>query len=476
MNAAPSKSRSGELSLGYLDTAPPSWGTRGLAYLLLVLFAAAAVAAVVIQLPETVACPFVLVPCGGTDPVRASCDGFVSELRVHDGQEVKAGDPLVVIRSDITSDRSGELASLEVQQQGAAESLANARKKYDSQRLADEDGLHQLQARAAALARKITATHQVHVLEKEVHETTLARAEEDVKSRQQEVEYRRKARKVASHVADVGARLRESRAVSDLDQLRVQLEADRVAVDLYQAERELSDGKLQLKVLQVQRARQIAEEQLALDALAIEQQDNATAQAKLRHQMEVAAREFAEQERSLQEIMRKADIRTAALRRELERAHGNEVSVTAACAGVVLRLQVKGSGAFVRTGDVLCELAGVADRLEAELAIPPARIGRISSEQRVKLLYDAFPYQRYGIKHGTVRWVSPASVGGADGPAFRILVDPDESALFADGQDRPLRAGMGGQAQIVVGRRSLLHYAFEPLWQLKENMANPPPK
>jgi HlyD family type I secretion membrane fusion protein len=476
MKAVPTKPMSGEVSLGYLDTAPPSWGARGLAYLLLMLFAAAAVAAVVIQLPETVTCPFVLVPKGGTDPIRASCEGFVSELHVHDGQEVQPGEPLFVIRSDITSDRSGELASLEVQKQGAAESLANARKKHDTQRLADVDDLHQLQTRAAALTKKINATRQVHVLEKAVHETTFARAEEDVKSRQEEVEFRRKARKVASHVADVGARLRESRAVSDLEQLRVQLEADRGAVDLYQAERELSDGKLLLKVLQVQRDRQIAQERLALDGLELEQQDNAASQARLRHQMEVAAREFAEQERSLQEIIRRAEIRTAALRRELERTQGNEVSLTAACAGVVLRIQVKGSGAFVRTGDVLCELAGVQDRLDAELALPPARIGRISSEQRVKLLYDAFPYQRYGVKHGTVRWVSPASVSGADGPTFRVRVDPDENSLYADGQRRPFRAGMGGQAQVVVGRRSLLHYAFEPLRQLKENLSSPPPQ
>jgi HlyD family type I secretion membrane fusion protein len=473
MNAAASSSTLRDISPSYLDTAPPSWGARGLAYLLLLLFAAAAVAAVVIELPETVACPFVLVPQGGTDPVRASCDGFVSDLRVHDGQEVKAGDPLFVIRSDVTSDRSGELASLEVQRQGAVESLANARKKYDTQRLADEDEMHKLEARAAALKRKIAGTRQIHILEKEVHETSFAQAQEDIKSRQQEVEFRRKARKVAFQVADVGERLRESRAVSELDQLRVQLEADKVALDLYQAERELADGKLQLKVLKVQRDRQIAQEQLTLDGLESEQQDNATALAKLRHQMDAAIRDFAEQERSLQETMRKAEIRTTALRRELERTQGNEVTVTAACAGVVLRLAVKGTGAFVRTGDVLCEVASVKDRLQAELAVPPARIGRIHAEQRVKLLYDAFPYQRYGVKNGSVRWVSPASVGGADGPAFRVLVDADENTVHIDGQDRPFRAGMGGQAQVVVGRRSLLLYAFEPIRQLKENRSTP---
>jgi hypothetical protein len=34
---------------------------------------------------------------------------------------------------------------------------------------------------------------------------------------------------------------------------------------------------------------------------------------------------------------------------------------------------------------------------------------------------------------------------------------------------------MGGQADVVVGRRSLVSYAFEPIRALKENLAEPPP-
>jgi hypothetical protein len=44
------------------------------------------------------------------------------------------------------------------------------------------------------------------------------------------------------------------------------------------------------------------------------------------------------------------------------------------------------------------------------------------------------------------------------------------------GTVRPLLAGMGGFADIVVGRRSLLSYAFEPLRALRESFSEPPPK
>jgi hypothetical protein len=75
-----------------------------------------------------------------------------------------------------------------------------------------------------------------------------------------------------------------------------------------------------------------------------------------------------------------------------------------------------------------------------------------------------------------VRWLGPAGVAAPEGPGFRALADVDEEAVWADGRARPLRAGMAGRAEVVVGRRSLLSAAFEPLRQLRENLAEPPPK
>ena len=121
---------------------------------------------------------------------------------------------------------------------------------------------------------------------------------------------------------------------------------------------------------------------------------------------------------------------------------------------------------------MLCELAGTKGKVVAELTVPENGVGRVVAGQEVKLLYDAFPYERYGARHGRVRWVSPASVTKDDapaaatksgGPAFRALVDLDETTVLVKGGPRPLLRGMGGRGRVVVGRRSLLSDAFEPL-------------
>jgi multidrug efflux pump subunit AcrA (membrane-fusion protein) len=193
---------------------------------------------------------------------------------------------------------------------------------------------------------------------------------------------------------------------------------------------------------------------------------------KLRHEMAARRSGFVELERSLREESQKSGIRTATLRVELEQSRGNELSVPAPCTGVVLRLSVQRPGAVVKEGDPLADLACGGSRLQAELTVPPSAVGQVKPEQPVKLLYDTFPYQRHGVRRATVRWVSPASIG----ENFRAFADIEDEAITVKGERRPLTAGMGGRAEVVVGRRSLIAYAFEPLRQLKESFADAPPR
>jgi multidrug efflux pump subunit AcrA (membrane-fusion protein) len=467
---------SSDIPPAFLDQEPPHWVARGLARLLILLFVAAVVAGIVIQLPETVSSPFVLVPVGGTDPVRAARDGWVVEVRAADGQAVQPGEPLFVLRSDSVGDRSGERETLKVQRDGLRTSRDNARTKYDRQRLADEEELRKLQARTAYLARKIDGTRDHEALQRDLQDKTLSMAQEAVNSLTLEAETRRKAYELAQSSATKATKLYQSNALSELEYLRIRLEVDKTQLESQQSQRELTAARLKVGLITIQNASQRAEGKLTLDQLEADRADNASAQALLRHQMKVREGEFTEQERVFQESLDRGAIRIAALTRELERSSGNEVKIPAPCAGSVLRLRVKSAGTFVRTGDVLCELAGAGERLQAELAVPPSSMGRIQAGQRVKLLYDAFPYQRHGVRYATVRWVSPASVIVQDGPAFRVLADPDEAAIPVASEPRPLLAGMGGRALVVVGRRALISYAFEPLRQLRENLATPPPQ
>src|SRR5437879_8564846 len=79
---------------------PPPWVIRSTAWLLMGAFLFALLIAIVMRLPESVRCPFVLVPATGADPIQAPHQAVISHVAVSEGHTVKSGEELFVLRSD----------------------------------------------------------------------------------------------------------------------------------------------------------------------------------------------------------------------------------------------------------------------------------------------------------------------------------------------------------------------------------------
>jgi membrane fusion protein len=292
-----------------------------------------------------------------------------------------------------------------------------------------------------------------------------------MESTRREIDFRQKQYEIARELANRTARLHREGIISWLENNTRELEAGKLAVDLEQLAKQIDTGRLKVTQLTSEEEHREIEWKLEGDQLLTERKAVQGTIDKLRNETAARRSAFVELERGLREETEKVQIRTAALRRQLERTSGNELTVVAPCAGPVLRLAVQRAGAVVREGETLCELACAGERLQAQLTLPPSGVGQIKPGQPVKLLYDTFPYQRYGVRHGTVRWVSPAAVGDQ----FRVFADITDATVHVKGEARALTAGMGGRADVIVGRRRLVAYAFEPVRQLRESLADAPP-
>lgn len=108
-------------------------------------------------------------------------------------------------------------------------------------------------------------------------------------------------------------------------------------------------------------------------------------------------------------------------------------------------------------------------RLEVWLYAPSRAIGFVRPGQQVRLNFDAFPYQRFGMGRGTVTAVSrvPVEASAIDAdlgitePVFRIRVRLDRMPpRLAQGQ--LLRPGMTLSANLVLERRSFWEILFNP--------------
>jgi len=105
------------------------------------------------------------------------------------------------------------------------------------------------------------------------------------------------------------------------------------------------------------------------------------------------------------------------------------------------------------------------------MTLNEAGLPKLAVAQRVRYFFQAFPYQRYGAVTGKLDWISPSAVTTSDGSHFVALASLDRSEIFGRaGQSLPLRVGMNGEAHIIVGGRTMIEYAFEPIRQLRESM------
>ncbi len=201
--------------------------------------------------------------------------------------------------------------------------------------------------------------------------------------------------------------------------------------------------------------------------------DTRAARTRLDFDAAVRAADYRERIRRLDVEIRQADARLSALR-ATGAPSGTGLVVPSPCDGTLLRLRVRASGSFVAQGDLLADLACVSDSLVVEMEVPASGIGRVRAGQDVRLLYDAFPYQRYGVRFAEVTWSGAASGTSAvtDSTAFRARARPDDATVRVDGADLALMPGMGGTARVVVARRRLIMYAFSPLLQLREAMSD----
>lgn len=162
----------------------------------------------------------------------------------------------------------------------------------------------------------------------------------------------------------------------------------------------------------------------------------------------------------------------ALAQQETEAEVQNSYHVGATVEGRVVALPVA-RGQTVAPQSVLAVITPKGSSLEAELYVPSRSAGFIKPGQEVRLMYQAFPYQKFGTATGTVRTVSrtvlaPAevSIPGLDvqEPVFRVKVELAREVVNAYGEEIPVQPGMLVSAGIVTDRRSLLEWLLDPLY------------
>lgn len=377
-----------------LPQEPPPWVIRFAARLLIGIFFVALLAAIIVPLPETVHCPFVLVPKDGADPIQSPRVAVVHRVGVSEGQTVTAGTELFVLRSD-------EIRGLDTQLRSAREDL----------RTREED---------------LTKADGAYASQIDIKDAEIAQSESEVKFREKHASSNRELVTRMEKLSKAGG-------ISGVELIRLRLDLAESEKDQSVAERTVQQVKLERQRMETEYSRQRSERLLEIE--------------KLKY-------------------------RLAAFKGDLENSSDDLLSVRAPYDAVVISLGQRNAGTVVQSGQELCQLARADAQPRARLVIKETSLPKLNVGQRVRFFLDAFPYQRYGAVDAKLDWISPSIVAAQDGPRFVALASLDDTQPVKRKKPLALRVGMRGEARIVVGKRTMIESAFEPIQQLRESIAN----
>lgn len=151
---------------------------------------------------------------------------------------------------------------------------------------------------------------------------------------------------------------------------------------------------------------------------------------------------------------------------------GDSYTVNAPSDSVVMAVPAI-EGQNLTPGSTIALLQPANTRLEAEVFVPSRAAGFLKVGQEISLQYQPFPYKKFGSAKGRIISISRAPLTPAEVASsgfsvgesvFRVHAALDKPYVVAYGAKTPLQAGTALTAMIVVDRRSLLEWLFDPLF------------
>jgi HlyD family secretion protein len=365
--------------------------------------------------------------------VQHPTGGVVGELRVRDGDRVKAGD--IVVRLDQTITR----ANLAIVTKGLAE-LAARKARLVSER----DGSDAIDFPDQLTSRE-GDPEVVQIMEGERKLFELRRSARLGQKAQLREQSGQLLEEIVGLTAQQQAKKREIVLINrELEGVRDLFKRNLVQINrLTLLEREATrlDGEeAQLMAAVAQAKGKIAE--FALKIIQIDQ-DLSSEVAKEMREIDAKIGEFVERKLQAEDQLQRVDIR-------------------APQDGTVFQLAVHTVGGVIATGEPIMLIVPEADSLSVEAKVNPQDIEQVKLDQRTVLRFSAFNAATTPEINGQVSRISAdVSSDQRTGQSFytiRIAINPDELSR----QGSKLVPGMPVECFIQTGERTVISYLLKP--------------
>lgn len=149
------------------------------------------------------------------------------------------------------------------------------------------------------------------------------------------------------------------------------------------------------------------------------------------------------------------------------------LEVRAPVRGLVQDLRIGTVGEVVQPGAVIMKVVPLDGKLEAEVRIAPRDVGHINVGHPVVIKVGSYDYSRFGSVDGELIRLSPSST--CSSTLSTVCMDPVRDAYFKGwvsisqpyvGKDPTkfhIKPGMSIEADIITGKKTMLHYLLKPV-------------
>ena len=436
-----------------LDALPKVW-TRSMLYLLVSFAAIILPWAMLTKVDETGNAIGRIEPKGATQKLDSAVTGTIVSVNVKEGETVKAGQVLVKMESEVMETEIQQIkakleglknrkAQLEILKNQVLMAINIQRQQNQSQSL--EKMAQVDQARQTFATRKSAYTFQN--LEKLAQ---IDQMKQNVKSTQ-------------SNYRLVTSRLR--RDVSEVARYRLLLDEGIIPnTKLVELEKIAEES---------QRLQEEAKFNIQTARLRLKEQESSYKSAI--QGGELALLKSQEQFKDLQNQI-------TSVQSEIMQTEGQIISlnlqlkqriIRSPIDGTIFELPIKKPGSVVQPGQMIAQIAPKNADLILKARMASQHSGFVKVGMPVKIKFDAYPFQEYGIVSGRISWISPNSKIQENSSnrieTYELDIALENPYIQVGSKQIPLTPGQTASAEVIIRQRRVIDFILDPFKKLQKN-------
>lgn len=140
--------------------------------------------------------------------------------------------------------------------------------------------------------------------------------------------------------------------------------------------------------------------------------------------------------------------------------------------GTIFQLSVDNAGDVLQQGQAIAQIAPRGVGLVFKARIPISKSGFLREGQLVKLKFDAYPFQDYGVVPGHLTWISPDSrvqeTPQGKVETFELEIVLEQTYIQTQNQRVALTSGQTATAEVIVRQRRLIDFILDPFKKLQK--------